>query len=359
MPGGVGVGRIGLFVVALAAPSIAAAYDAGPLTIHGYSSFEYERQIEKAGEGAGDPNGSFDADLFDLVLSGQVTPRTRVAADVTWEHGAATEDGRGNVAIEYGFVEYAIADALKLRAGKMFTPFGIYNEIHTAKPTFLTVKEAPSTNKPSRIVEDAMRFYPRWGAGVEALGNIPLGGVTLDYSVLVGNGDQENTNPFEEDDNEWKSTAARVRIGDDEHFELGASFYYDRFAPGGTDESIMSGGAELKIQLGPSALWAEAMVARLKDRAGGTRQQVGGYVQPSYRFDFGLTPYFRLDYIEPNTDVPDDWGVCFTAGLNFELDLGLFLKLENDYFRGGARSSLAAFPGHDYNEIKAAVVLGF
>ena len=36
------------------------------IRINGYSSFEFEKSISP--DGRGDPNGSFDADLFDLVL---------------------------------------------------------------------------------------------------------------------------------------------------------------------------------------------------------------------------------------------------------------------------------------------------
>jgi len=93
--------------------------------INGYSSFEVERLL--GDEGRGDPNGSFDADLIDLVLNVTPNDRVRVAADLTWEHGAATEDGRGNVAVEYAFAEFVARDWLRFRAGKMFTHFGIYN----------------------------------------------------------------------------------------------------------------------------------------------------------------------------------------------------------------------------------------
>jgi len=158
------------------------------LTINGYSDFEFEKQLEQ--EGNGDPNGSFDADLFDLVLNFQVTDKIRVSTGLTWEHGAATEDGFGNVAVEYAFVEYAFSDLMKVRVGKMFIPFGIYNEIHTAKPAFLSVKEPASTNKAERIVDDAFRFYPRWGAGIAVHGDGVIGERGFSYDVFLSNGDQ-------------------------------------------------------------------------------------------------------------------------------------------------------------------------
>ena len=146
---------------------------------------------------------------------------------MTWEHGAAAEDGRGNVAVEYAFAEYSLADWARFRAGKMFTPFGIYNEIHTAKPAFLSVKEPLATNKNNKL-GSPMRFYPRWGAGVALLGNgvAPLG-IAWDYVVALTNGEQESTNPFEEDDNKQKAIQGRVRAHLLDQLELGVSAYRD------------------------------------------------------------------------------------------------------------------------------------
>ena len=153
----------GLSAALLACASLGATANAQDLfdriRINGYTSFEFEKQLGKKGNG--DPHGSFDADGFDLVLNIHASERVRAALDMALEHGVATEDGRGNVAMEYGFVEYTFSDLLKLRVGKMFTPFGVFNEIHTAKPAFLSVKEAASLNKNDRIVDGGFRFYPR------------------------------------------------------------------------------------------------------------------------------------------------------------------------------------------------------
>jgi len=177
----------GLVVAVCLALSALAAYaiDLNALTINGYTSFEYELQIEPDDDGDGDPNDSFDADLMDLVFNFQVSDQIRAAMDVSFEHRTTTEDDRGNVALEYGFVEYSFSDLFKIRAGKMFTPLGIFNEIHTAKPAYLSVKEAPSTNKPERIVDAAARFFPRWGVGLGIIGNGEINGKTFDYNLLL------------------------------------------------------------------------------------------------------------------------------------------------------------------------------
>jgi hypothetical protein len=74
--------------------------------INGYMSMEFEKQL--GDDGKGDKNASFDADLIDLVWNINATDRLRIATDMIWEHGAASEDDRGNVAIEYAFAEYTV-----------------------------------------------------------------------------------------------------------------------------------------------------------------------------------------------------------------------------------------------------------
>jgi hypothetical protein len=101
-----------LLIVFFGLSGTASAIDSDNLTVNGYSSFEIERAMTDEGEG--DPYNSFDADLLDLVFNLQVSNKVRVAADVTWEHGAASEDGRGNVAVEYGFSEYTVSDVILL-----------------------------------------------------------------------------------------------------------------------------------------------------------------------------------------------------------------------------------------------------
>jgi hypothetical protein len=337
-------------------PALAAEWD--EITINGYASFEFERQIEGAGEGDGDPNGSFDADLIDLVLGFQVSDRLRVAMDVTWEHGSATDDDRGNVALEYGFAEYALSDLIKFRVGKMFTPFGIFNEIHTAKPAFLAVKESPATNKPERIVDGAYRFFPRWGTGIGLQGEGMIRNRSFDYDLFISNGEQDNTNPFEEDDNIAKAFAARFRVEPTQNLRVGASFYYDHITEPGFD-AIWSYGLQFQYEALRLRVLAEAVLGRKELTAGGSIDQLGWFVQPSFHFGNGVTPYVQFGHIDPDRSASDDTGFNFIVGVNFEVSPWFMIKLENSYFKGDAGSSLGAFPGRDYNEIKAALVVGF
>jgi hypothetical protein len=347
-------------VIALLALGSAPAASANELleriSINGYTNFEFEKQI--GDEGFGDPNGSFDADQFDLVFNIQVSDRIRVASDLSWEHGTATEDNRGNQALEYGFVEYTVNDLFKLRFGKMFTPFGVFNEIHTAKPAFLTVKEAASTNKADRILDGAYRFYPRWGAGIGVHGSGVMGGRDFNYDILLANGEQETTNPFEEDDNGAKSVTARFRFEPTDTLRIGNSVFWDELA-GDDFSSLFSEGIEVEWQPGKLRLQAEAVLGWLKRRGGESVRQVGAYVQPSWHLDNGLVFYARLDYVNLERGVADDTGRDLILGANYEVTKNFQVKLENNWFKGGRATEYAELPGRDYHELKMAVVLGF
>ena len=335
-------------------PQVSAQNDR--FTINGYTSFEFEKQI--GDEGNGDPNGSFDADLFDIVFNLQATDKVRVSADITWEHGSASEDGLGNVALEYGFVEYSFSDLLKVRVGKMFTPFGIFNEIHTAKPAFLSVKEPASTNKTERIADEGFRFFPRWAVGVAFHGDGVLANRDFNYDLLIANGDQGDTNPFEEDNNTAKSITARFRFEPHQFLQIGNSFYYDKKEFDGVDD-LMSDGIELLFQRDAWRVLGEVVIGRRTMIAGERVTQLGWFVQPSYHFMNGMTPYLRLERIDPDLDLNDNHGYDFIVGFNYEIAPGFMVKAENNHFTGAAQSSLAEFTNASYNEIKAAVVLGF
>ena len=322
------------------------------VSIYGYSSFEYERQINS--QGFGDPNGSFDADLFDIVINVQVNDKLRATADITWEHGAASEDDRGNVALEYGFAEYAFTDLFKLRAGKMFTPFGIFNEIHTAKPTYLSVKEAASTNKPKSIIPGAPRFYPRWGVGPALQGDGNLFDKHIDYNLMLTNGEQEDTNPFEEDNNTSKAVNFRARYDLTDNLLIGSSFYYDD----GVAVDTMSVGAQFEYNRGSFRLLGEGVWGKIDPMTQTRFHHLGWFVQPSYEFDNGLTPYFRFEHYDPNTDISEDHGFNAILGINFNYN-NLIFKLENNYFFGGNNSVYGRLPGNGYNEFKGAIVVGF
>jgi hypothetical protein len=330
-------------------------------TINGYTSLEFEKQL--GDKGKGDPNGSFDADLFDLVVNFKPDSRLRASADLSWEHGSSTEDGRGNVALEFGFAEYDVRDWLKMKGGKMLTAFGIYNEIHNAKPAFLSVKEPLATNKNEKFGSE-LRFYPRWLAGLAVAGDLHSGSVDADYVVQLGNGEQEATNPYEEDDNTAKAVAARVRVRPTQELTIGASLYRDsltEYSPDGEDTGgrtrQLSYGAQL--QWLPSAFGLEMEYVRGSlDHSQGQSQTRSGFTAMAYyRIRDRYTPYFRFEWHDPDSAISDDNAQLYIYGLNVRVVKAFYLKADFDTVSAGSLNS--RFKGQGYTELKAAAVVGF
>lgn len=360
----------GLVVAVLSVASGARAQVGDKLRINGYGSLEFEKQVTDTSKGKGDKNGSFDADGLDLVFNFTPDPRFRVGADITFEHGSATEEFRGNVAVEYAFAEFSVRDWLKLRAGKMFTPFSIYNEIHTAKPLFLSVKEPMSTNKIEKM-GSTLRFYPRWGAGVAGLGNGQLAGKDWDYVVQVSNGeqrsavatDEEYPNPFDEDNDSSKAVAARVRYHPARDLVVGASLYADRY-PEYDDAGAFTGATTKLLSYGGFATWDARPV-------GLELEYVRGYYDPSESarvFRYGLSamawatlgrvrPYLRYEAHDPDQDLADDQAHVVIGGLNLRVVHGLYVKAELDGFGSGPRNK--RFKGQSFTELKASISYGF
>lgn len=330
--------------------------------INGYSSFEFEYLLTN---GEGDKNASFDADLFDLVFNFFPVERLRIATDITFEHGVSTESGRGNIAIEYAFPEFILRDWIKFRAGKMFCNFGIYNEIHTAKPAFMTVKEPFSTNKNNEF-GSKYRFYPRWVVGIAALGDIGLKNCNLDYIIQVTNGDQEGGNPFEEDNNLQKAVGGRLRLMADYGFGAGVSFYADWLKGNersASTRSLLSGGGHLQWEVGSATFEVEVVGGKIEEikRFGFTAltsYDFGIHKIPGLWLDLGLEPYFRYEYLKPNLSISNNSAQLFVYGIRIAFTPISSVKLDFNTMKLD-KENLEYKAVKFQTELKAALVVGF
>ena len=330
------------------------------LTIDLYASFEFEQQLED--EGNGDPNGSFDNDQIDLVFN-YVRDRFRVALDAVFEHGTATEDGRGNVAISFGFAEYAHSNKFKLRFGKYLSPYGVHNELNSIKSRFLTVKIPLATNKPDKLAENGFRFFPRRQVGIAFLGSFPVGDASLDYDLVIGNGDQEETNPYEEDNNSQKAVTGRLVYRPSFASGLGLSVYSDKISEEGGESARLNSLALHGTWEGERVrFWLEADFGELDfDNPAATDiDQFGAFAELGYGFKNGLTTYLQVQNQETEAAGRKESATLIIPGIYYEFKKYAVVKLENAYNKGSSENGeFADLPGRDYNEIRAAVVLGF
>ncbi|MFC1585925.1 hypothetical protein ACFL5V_10295 [Fibrobacterota bacterium] len=336
--------------------------DLDRVSINGFTSIEVEKQLDEVGPG--DPNYSIDADLFDLLLNFQIGERMRATVDLAWEHGAETNRSYGSTNLEYAFIEHTILDEIKVRIGKILTPFGIFNEIHRAKPAYLSVNVPVSTTSPGAFAPLGFSFFPRAGVGLSLQGETTFDyGKTLAYNLSIANGMQDSaSNPYERDGNKSKSVTVRVRFDVMENMRVGKSFYVDN--PADSDPRIaFSDGYEMEYSLGNFRLLSEFVIGhQFRDGTDTTEsqsQQRGFYAQPSYAFDLGLIPYLRFEFVDPDTRNDKDFSMAFITGVHYEISKWYMIKLETDYFHFGSRSRVAPVAGFGYTEVKMSLVLGF
>ncbi len=112
-------------------PVAAAPADAAPglaeqlgVQIHGFGNRAYG-VTNHYDVGAATPTGSVDNLAFSLALSAQPVERLTVAAQPFF----AIRRGEREAVIDYAFAEVHVADWLRVRAGAVKQPFGIYTEV--------------------------------------------------------------------------------------------------------------------------------------------------------------------------------------------------------------------------------------
>jgi hypothetical protein len=362
------------------------------ITINGFFNFEFEDRI------AGDKNSkaeefeSFDSDMLNLLFNVQATDNLRVAIDLTWEHGAQLESevDKGNVGYEYAFAEYTFNDAIKIRAGKMFTSFGIYNEIHDAKPSIIITKEPNPTNKIYFISNNGYEqttLYPRWGVGIAILGDTTVGDIPLDYVVQLTNGDRQygvGGNEYDKDDNNNKAVTARVRADLTDNLQVGVSVHHDmmntynkvyktktvtdtqgntqsyvtkEYEPTSTMD-IDSQGVQLIWHATDNFRFEAEYITGTLDVEGGTSFRRSGFsILPSYFVSDNINLYCLYAQADPNHNTDKDSVTNIAPGLNIEVANNAFVKLDVLHVISEKQNTL--YNGDSYSEFRAALAIGF
>ena len=288
---------------------------------HGYIDLEFEYDTEEE-------VSTFDSKHFNIV-STYTFDQFRVFSEIEWEHGTVLEDNpeesEGEVAVERAWLEYVHSDHLKLRAGKFITPFGIYNVIHNASPTFLTtmlplIYQSHRPFGQDQEGEDLGkdRLYGRFYTGLQLLGTIRTNsGIRFWYTVGLGNG--RSGEQFSDDNDTSKSLLGRLQL-EYNQFNLGFSHYRDRSETGfsGLSEARQRAtAADLTIKQGAFKIQGE--YARFSmERATGSGFQVADsyYGQISYRIEDAITPVIRYDRFDPDRGSPDNGERQWLVGLN-------------------------------------------
>ncbi|MFQ5680070.1 MAG: hypothetical protein ACE5HP_11505 [Gemmatimonadota bacterium] len=136
------------------APAASKVYRARPgVSIGGYGELLYESFSGTREDGT--PSGAtdrFDALRTILYVGYKFNDRLLFNSEIEVEHGT-TDEGVGEVSLEFGYLDFLLTDRIGLRAGLLLPPMGFINEQHEP-PTFLGT-ERPETER--RIIPSTWR----------------------------------------------------------------------------------------------------------------------------------------------------------------------------------------------------------
>ena len=152
--------------------------DDGRVEIHGYGGWSYARSNSDDNRYLGSSKDG-DADYLNVAVlfAATASDRVRINTQIWWQE---SEHEEGTSVVDFAFAEYRFSDALRLRAGKVKHPFGIYTEVFdvgTLRPFFWLPQ---GIYGPSGVVSEAYR-------GIGATGStFPLGAWRLEYDLYTG-----------------------------------------------------------------------------------------------------------------------------------------------------------------------------
>jgi len=173
--------------------------------IYGFIDSYYEKiaktpTLDENGDTLYESNvGEFDVLNLNVMIQGSIYGRYRYYLNFA-SPGAGGIDDEG-LGVRNAWVEAPLrGDLLKVRAGKLYRRFGLYNEILDAVPTFIGIEPPELFDKDHLMVTRTTNLM--------LFGAVPLGGSMLHYSVATGNDERAGSS---------------IPIGADAYVDLGGT----------------------------------------------------------------------------------------------------------------------------------------
>ncbi len=346
--------------VAVAAEPVVPAQPATVLTSYGEVNFNHYTKDSSRDQA--------DLRRFVLGLQHRFDPKTKLVAELEWEHAVTSAEDKGEVEIEQAYVERQVSNDWAARMGLFLIPVGLLNESHEPTAYYGVERNFVET----RIIPSTWRE-----GGVQAVGDLG-NGLTLQAGVSTGfninnwdfSSDSEGReSPLGSVHQEMSQAASRdaaffgaLNWRGVPGLQLGGSVFtgnsgqgsttrpqvrvtlwdlHARYTPGAWDLSALvsqgyfSNSAEFNQV--PEAVGADTL---LPSRFG------GWYVQGAYKAwrsgDYLLTPFVRYERFNTASAFADiGQGLTpaaqkaesvWTAGLNFYISEGVVLKADYQNF---------------------------
>jgi len=294
-------------------------------TLGGYIDMEFEVN----------ENGStFDQHRFVPFITGHVSDRVTVAAEIEFEHGG-NPDKDGEVKLEYAIMDFRISEGFQFRGGVLLSPLGSFNLLHDSPLNDLTARPVVSRQLiPSTLSESGMGFFGTIYPGEESV---------LSYQAYLVNGFNEGIisgalgseklrirngrGSQKSDNNRDKAVVARAGYSPTLGANVGLSVHTGKYDDAG-DHNLTIAALDGKwvfgsLELQGEAAWVKASVDKAQF-ATVAEKQAGLYGQLNYHlFHDAVMPgsvftmVIRGDWVAFDTAQDGDQEACFPLGLNF------------------------------------------
>lgn len=290
----------------------------------------------------------YDAEAFELVLSGQPHERLGFFAEIEFERAASVGAERGGeILIEQAYATYTLAPWMGLRAGVLLVPFGNVNVDHFAPNRDVISKPLVSyVVAPSDWTDNGFGFNGSvllGDAWTFAYETYLVAGLDADVTAL---GTRAARQPFGVDNNHNKAAVGRFALNRGGWLELGVSGYSGKYDDG--DRLRLSGwAADVLFEHGRLKLTGEYDRLQARQPEGPDAVLTGGYARAVVDVTPGwlrrgwhgtLFPGARLalvaQYDRADLEGPLDGGFetnveeRFTLGLNYRPSHHWVLKLQ-------------------------------
>ena len=289
-----------------------------------------------------DDASTFDQHRFVPFITGYVTDRVTVSAEIEFEHGG-NPDKDGEVKLEYAVADFRFTEAFQFRGGVLLSPLGSFNLLHDSPLNDLTARPVVDSQLiPTTLSEAGMGFFGTSYPGEESViayqaylvNGFNDGVINEDGELRIrgGRGSQK------QDNNKDKAIVGRVGFSPSLGANIGASVHsgnYDdadehRLTIAALDAKVTFGALELQGE----AAWADASVDQEMNPTT-AEKQLGAYAQVNYHVLHDkllqgsvVTLVARGDWMDSDSDLEGDSEEGFTLGVNFRPTEETVFKLD-------------------------------
>jgi hypothetical protein len=281
--------------------------------------------------------GSFYIGDFDLLLTSRLNDKASVLAEVVFgEEDAQTF----NVDLERALFKYDYNDHLRMSFGRYHTGLGYYNSAFHRGSWLHTTADRPLVME----FADDGGILPTQAVGVSVTGQIPSGGIGLNYTAEYGSSDtirpQINNSGLSVDENNGNhiNLGLFLRPSSIAGLQIGASFYHDKISDFEKGPSVRLGQTIVNAHVvyvahGMEFLNEGFLVRHSYEASQTVFNMPAFYSQLSRRFA-RFRPFIRYQYINANqnsifSDVLLRHGPSF--GLRYDFNDFVAFKAQFDH----------------------------